>query len=238
MKSIVCLNKGGDGMFRILKLLTLILMSFLLVAPGLSFAGGECTYAPKNKSAENLAPIGAFEGYDAAKTNPMMDTSQRRLLRRLWLDLVGLHPSVAEVNAFLADTNPAKWDVQVEQLLASEAFTERWTTFFDDMLWNHLLVDGGFIRNNMHDHLRSAISQNLPIDEMVRQILTTEGRNELPKSANFFYFKEYLNARHRLDFLDDQMGNITETFLGIRTTCISCHDGAYHLEQVNSGLAK
>lgn len=212
-------------------------VSMICIIPATFATNDGCIYTPQESSGKTLFQNSSKMPHKADKKIPVMDTSERRNLRRLWIDVVGLHPDQQQVNAFIANTQPDKWAQQVEVLLASDAFTERWTTFFDDLLWNHILVDAAILRNNMHNRLRTWVSQNTPVDEMVRQIITADGRNEVPGSANFFYIKRLFDEQYRLDYLDDQLGVITETFLGMQTNCISCHDGAYHLEEVNAGLA-
>ncbi|MCI0534051.1 MAG: DUF1549 domain-containing protein, partial [Verrucomicrobiales bacterium] len=57
---------------------------------------------------------------------PSPEADPVTLLRRLSLDLVGLPPTIADVDAFLADTSTNAWQKQVERLLASPHYGERW----------------------------------------------------------------------------------------------------------------
>ena len=61
---------------------------------------------------------------EGLKPSPQAD--QVTLLRRLSLDLIGLPPTIDEINAFLADKSPDAYEKQVDRLLASPHYGERW----------------------------------------------------------------------------------------------------------------
>ena len=172
------------------------------------------------------------------KQAPIQSLSERAQLRRLWLDLTGRVPSPEIADAYVNNTSANKWDAMVDQILASEAYTERWATFFDDLFWNHNILGNGTLRNNFHENMRKSVADDLPLTDLCKELITARGQNGAPGSVNFFYFRQAADEPFRLDYLDDQLGFITESMLGVQTTCISCHDGAYHLEQVNKGLSK
>src|SRR5688500_10097634 len=66
-----------------------------------------------------------LEKLEAAKLTPAAPASRRALIRRATLDLTGVPPTVAEINAFLADERPEAYRVVVERLISSRAFGER-----------------------------------------------------------------------------------------------------------------
>jgi len=72
-------------------------------------------------------PIDAFvlSKLEQQKINPSPEADKRTLLRRLSLDLIGLPPTLEEVNAFLKDKSPKAYERQVDRLLASPHFGER-----------------------------------------------------------------------------------------------------------------
>lgn len=171
------------------------------------------------------------------KTNPAQ-LDDRTFLRRVWLDLTGQLPSPSMAEAFLADPDPGKHSAEIDRLINSSAFTERWTTFFADIYQNHAILQlRGYWRNAFHDQLRTMIAENQPVDEMARSILTAQGKAIQPEAAMFFWAREALEEDYRLDYLDDQIAWVTDTMLGVQTLCISCHDGANHLEEVNVDLS-
>jgi len=160
------------------------------------------------------------------------------LYRRLSLDLTGRLPEPEDVSRFVADRDPDKRLRLIDALIESEAFTDRLTTFLEDLFRLRRIFENGLYRNPFHDLIREMVAENRPWDEMARTLLTSAGLGNQREAAFIFWAFESLEEDFRLDFLDDQVGYITETMLGLRTTCISCHDGAYHLEAVNVGLAK
>src|SRR5262249_2947259 len=64
---------------------------------------------------------------------PSPEADRPRLLRRVSLDLVGLPPSLGEVDAFLADTSPNAYEKVVDRLLASPQYGERWARHWLDL---------------------------------------------------------------------------------------------------------
>src|SRR5262249_9736403 len=64
---------------------------------------------------------------------PSPEADRATLIRRLSLDLLGLPPTVAEVDAFLADTRPDAYEQLVERLLASPHYGERWGRHWLDL---------------------------------------------------------------------------------------------------------
>lgn len=159
-------------------------------------------------------------------------------LRRAYLDITGTLPSDTAMDAFLQSTRADKRDRLVNQLLNSDAYVDRWTTFYRDLFGNRLLVEQAFFRNSFHAYMRDNIRHDKGWDQMAKGILTAQGTGVGGQSPFFFWLLEQFDDPYRLDFLDDQVTYISETMLGIRTGCISCHDGAYHLEEVNKDLSK
>ena len=157
-------------------------------------------------------------------------------MRRIFLDLTGKMPTPAQVDAFLNNADPKKRSALIELLFQSDAFLDRWSVFYEDMFRNRMIFENPLHRNAFRKQIRDMLGSNTPLDAMARAILTDSGDNN-ESSSMFFWTHIPVDTDFRLDQLDDQMGYVTETMLGVRTTCISCHDGAYHLEQVNVGLA-
>ena len=156
-------------------------------------------------------------------------------VRRAWLDITGRVPEPQVVDDFLSSTDPDKRALLIDDILETQAYVGRWTTFFEDIFFNQLILDGLY-RNPFHFTLRNMVAENVPWNEMARTIITDNGTGTRDGSAFTFWAIEGLLENFRLDFLDDQVGVITDAFLGLQTTCISCHDGAGHLETINKGL--
>src|SRR5262245_52190419 len=84
---------------------------------------------PRVSDSESIGnPIDAFvaAGHAANGLRPRPEAPRHVLLRRVYLDLVGLVPTPQQLAAFLADPAPNAYDKVVDQLLASPAYGERW----------------------------------------------------------------------------------------------------------------
>jgi hypothetical protein len=84
------------------------------------------------------APVNAIDRFVLAKLReeglkPSPEQTRSRLLRRVSLDLTGLPPTPAETAAFLADERPDAYERQVDRLLASSRFGERWAAWWLDL---------------------------------------------------------------------------------------------------------
>ena len=176
-----------------------------------------------------VTPIGAEEAYPRA--------NDRTLIRRLYIDAHGKLPSFELANAYVSSSDKDKYAQQLELVLADSAMVDRLTFFLEDMLNNKIFTNGARIRNAFHDTLRGMVEAGTPWDEMVRQIISRRGY-VTGEGSGYGLYAQGLDTDYRFDELDDRAGYLTESFLGVQTNCISCHQGAYHLEDINVGLAK
>ncbi len=186
---------------------------------------------------ENSQLLDAFHGARAAGKKGVKLADDDTFLRRIWLDLTGRIPSPEETQAFIADPDPKKRTKTIAALMRKATFVDRWTTFYEDILRTRFVIENGMYRNPFHDMIYDAVNRNTPWDQLARDVITSAGLGVTPKSGFLYYVYELADEDFRLDFLDDQTSFITETMLGLNTSCISCHDGAYHLEDINKGLA-
>ncbi len=121
-------------------------------------------------------------------------------------------------------------------------FLDRWTTFFSDLFRNNEQLRDGI--NSFHGYLYRVLEMNEPYDNFVRSLITAEALSTWTTGrANFV-------ARHRVmggdgystvnheDICDELALWTTRLFLGVDLECVSCHDGAGHLEKVNLWLAQ
>jgi len=135
-------------------------------------------------------------------------------LRRVSLDLTGRLPEPQRVSAFLHSADPRKREHFVDQLLHSEAFIDYWTWTF--ARWLRL-------RSFPHERqplatyaawLREEIAADTGVDEIVRQLLTTDGDSHVTGPANFS--RMVPEARSHAEM-------VGELFAGIRLGCANCH---------------
>ena len=100
--------------------------------------------------------------------------SDRQFLRRLKLDLLGLLPSPTEVESFVADTNPHKYALQVDEFLSRDReYADHWISFWNDLLRNDYTgtgyIDGG--RQQITTWLHRSLMENKPFDQFVRELI-------------------------------------------------------------------
>ncbi len=149
--------------------------------------------------------------------------SDRVFARRVYLDLVGLLPSVAQLAEFERDARPDKRARLVGSLLGDQrAYADHWLTFWNDLLRNAYrgtgFIDGG--REQITDWLYQSLYDNLPYDQFVHQLISP-----VPGSSGFtkgIVWRGVVNASQTPPVQAAQ--NISQVFLGTNLKCASCHD--------------
>ena len=143
--------------------------------------------------------------------------ADEEFLRRVYLDLTGLPPSVEVVKAFLADSRETrvKRDELIDRLVGSPAFVEQWTNKWADLLQvnRKFLGEEGAVM--LRNWIKNALATNMPYDQFAREILTASGSNVENPPASY-----YKVLRQPADLME----NTTHLFLAIRFNCNKCHD--------------
>ncbi|MBS0201382.1 MAG: PSD1 domain-containing protein [Planctomycetes bacterium] len=163
------------------------------------------------------------------------------LLRRLSLDLIGLPPTIAEVDAFLADTTPGAYEKQVERLLSSPHYGERWGRHWLDAA--RYADSDGFEKDKprqiafYRDYVINALNRDLPYDQFVIEQLAGDLLPHPTQDqivATGFLRNSMLNEeggvdpeQFRMDAMFDRMDAVGKTFLGLTIQCAQCHTHKY-----------
>ncbi len=210
-------------------------------------------HEPANLRARELAEI-ALPGAAGKFANPvdrLVDASfaanqiawpqlvdDRTYARRVWLDVIGLLPPPADLEAFLADRSPDKRATLVQRLLAdNQRYAEHWLTFWNDMLRNDYkgtgYIDGG--RKAITPWLYTALARNLPYDRFVAQLI--DPGTEAEGFANGILWRGAVNASMVPPMQAAQ--GVAQVFLGVNLKCASCHDSFINEYTLNDayGLA-
>jgi hypothetical protein len=178
-------------------------------------------------------------------------SSDTEFFRRINLDLTGRIPEVEDIRKFVKDTDPDKRDKLIDSLAATPfkgrreqlttPFLDRWCYWFGDLFRNN---DGHLARGReiFYDYIYSALEENLPYDEMVREMLTASSRSNWTNGAVNYLARDYINETddsiiNNEDTYDTWAISSYRVFLGINMECVSCHGGAGHLEKINLWLA-
>jgi hypothetical protein len=222
-----------------------VVLSVVLAAAGAFAAEGP-------SSSENLIDRFIFEKMKRDKVEPAPLSSDAEFIRRLYLDVTGLLPDVETTKKFLAGKSPDKRAKAIEELfpplpvagmrsVSKAAFLDRWTYFFNDLFRNGELLQEGI--NTFYDYIYRVLTLNLPYDEFVREMITASavstwvnGPANMIARSHVFEGDGYM-INHE-DTADEIALSTTKIFLGVNLECVSCHDGAGHLEKINLGLAQ
>lgn len=172
---------------------------------------------------------------------PQPAPSAEILIRRLSFDLIGLPPSPEEIDAFASSTDEDAWRQLVERLLASPRYGERWAQHWLDLA--RFAETDGFEHDKVRpeawkyrDWVIQALNADMPYDEFVRlQIAGDEIHpgDESAATATRFCLSGpdmpdiNLLEERRHTLLNEIVGTVGETILGLQIGCAQCHDHQY-----------
>jgi hypothetical protein len=184
-------------------------------------------------------PIDAFvlARLERAKLTPAPEADRATLLRRLSLDLIGLPPSIAEVDAFLADQNPDAYEKQVERLLRSPHYGERWGRQWLDAA--RYADSDGYEKDKprrawaYRDWVIQALNADLPydrflVDQLAGDLLPDATQDEIV--ATGYLRNSMVNEeggidpeQFRMEAMYDRMDAVGKGILGLTIQCAQCH---------------
>jgi hypothetical protein len=170
---------------------------------------------------------------------PTKIASDEEFLRRVSIDLTGQIPDTAAATAFTNDTSADKRTKKIDELLASDAFVDRWTMWLGDLVQNTLastnIREYYQGRNAYYTYIHDSIKNAKPYDQIVREILAGKGDSWSVGNANY-WVRQVQNNGPIQDTYDNLAAHSGEKFLGMPLLCLSCHNGLGHLELVNNYL--
>ena len=189
-------------------------------------------------------PIDSFvlEVLEERGLQPSPRASRETLVRRLHLDLLGLPPTPAEVEAFVNDPLPNAYERLVRQLLASPHYGERWARHWLDLA--RYADSDGFEKDGVRPHawryrewVIEAINRDLPydrfvIEQMAGDLLPDAGIEQ--RVATGFHRNTLTNReggvdkeQFRIEQIVDRTNTTASVFLGLTMACAQCHDHKY-----------
>ncbi len=201
--------------------------AFLLARFHTFTEGSQAIVVPAGLAYERPAfePHNYIDGLVAEKLNklriiPSDLSDDESFLRRVYLDIVGVPPTVDERSRFLTDARREKREALVDELLGRKEFTEMWV-----MKWAELLQIRTFNVNgqqvsykaalNYYQWLRERIAGNVPFNELVKELLSAKGGTFSSAATNFF--------QSEVDVLK-LTENVAQVFMGTRIQCAQCHN--------------
>jgi hypothetical protein len=186
-------------------------------------------------------PIDAFltKVFEEKSMIPAPPADKNTLVRRAYLDLLGLIPTPEQVAAFVNDNSPHAWEKLIERLLASPHYGERWGRYWLDVV--RYADSAGFEHDRdrptawrYRDYVIDAFNKDTPYNVFVKEQLAGDELDWVTfesKTATGFYrvgprveFREKDNPQYRFDYLDDFIATTAQGFLGLTVQCARCHN--------------
>jgi hypothetical protein len=167
---------------------------------------------PSEKSSSaNLSSIDklVLKHLDEASIKPSAVCTDEEFVRRVYLDVCGLIPTMDQFEKFIADTKPDKRARLIRELLNNPQHAEAWS-----IVWNDLLR----VNNSKpyRDWIRTALKSNMPYDQFARELISASGDAEQNPATNFYLRDEGNHV--------ELVNSVSSAFMGTRMACAQCHD--------------
>ncbi len=188
-------------------------------------------------------PIDAFvlAQLGVAGLTPAAEADKTTLIRRVTLDLIGLPPTVEQIDAFLADSRSDAYERVVDRLLNSPHYGEHWARDWLDIARyadsNGYTIDGGRSIWKYRDWVIAAMNRDLPFDRFAIEQLAGDmlpGARTDQIVATGFHRNTLVNEeggtdkeQFRVEAVIDRVSTTGAAFLGLTVGCARCHDHKY-----------
>jgi hypothetical protein len=169
--------------------------------------------------------------WDANKVTPSARCDDYEFVRRASLDIIGRIATPAEIETYLKDPAKERRKELIERLLKHPDYAKNWANIWANWL---LTRSGAFGRGDYHERmalwLEDQYADNKPYHEIVKALLTAEGKNTDNGAVNFILAHvgdavPAAEVRERGQFeMVPITARISRLFLGIQTQCVQCHD--------------
>lgn len=201
-------KKRGETVIlvRYLEHIELVPLMFIEEVPGFVWQA-----SPENNEIDRLID----EKLRDLQYPPSAVCTDPEFVRRVFLDVIGMLPTVEETTAFLADTSPDKRSRLIDRLLEREEYAR-----FSALKWGDILRmtkkhagDQGVYK--YHRWLEDAFRANKPHDQLARELLLGSGSTFDNPPANFYRTTADMN---------ETVETVSQLFLGVRLQCAKCHN--------------
>jgi hypothetical protein len=180
-------------------------------------------------------PIDAFIAAEHERhgLTPRPEAPKPILLRRVYLDLIGLPPTAAELHAFLDDRSPDAYEKVVDRLLADPRYGERWGRHWMDV-WRYAdwAGYGAEVRDSQphvwhwRDWIVESLNADKGYDRMVQEMLAADelapGDADAVRATGFLV-RNWYKFNHNV-WMERTVEHTGKAFLGITLNCARCHD--------------
>ena len=178
---------------------------------------------------------------ESERLAPAQEASKERLIRRVTFDLTGLPPTLAEIDAFLADLAPGAYERLVDRLLASPRFGEQKAVDWLDLA---RYADTYGYQADVYramwpwrDWVIQAFNANLPYDQFIiwqlaGDLLPRPTRSQVLATAFNRHHRQTneggsIEEEFRVEYVSDRTNTFATAFLGLTLECARCHSHKY-----------
>ena len=175
--------------------------------------------------------------HEAAGLQPAKPADKRTLIRRAYYDLIGLPPTLAEVEAFVKDNSPNAFKKVINQLLARPEYGERWGRYWLDIA-RYADTSGDRAGGNRRDprypyawtyrdYVIRAFNDDKPFNQFIREQIAADqldldDERDLAALGYLTVGKRFMNDVNEV--IDDRIDVVGKGFMGLTLACARCHD--------------
>lgn len=150
------------------------------------------------------------------RIHPSGQCTDEEFIRRIYIDLVGVLPTKEEYAGFMNDGDANKRAKKIEELLGRKEFTELWVSKWAEILMMRSSNEVSYKSIVLYyQWLSDQIANNVPLDKMVQNLLSSSGGTFKVPQTNFYQIE-----RDRLKLAE----NVAQMFMGMRIQCAQCHN--------------
>ncbi len=191
-------------------------------------------------------PIDLFIGNSLAKNgmHPAPPADKRTLLRRVYFDLIGLPPTPQDIENFLRDRSVNSYEKVVDRLLQDPRYGERWARHWLDVA--RFGESHGFERDQLRpnawryrDYVIKSLNADKPYAQFINEqiagdVLTPHSEDGIIATGflvgapwdevGYTQVSSVMKARVHEEAMEELVGTVSQTFLGLTVNCARCHD--------------
>lgn len=195
---------------------------------------------PVVAAGKNVQPIDAFVRHtlELEGLKPAEPADRRTLIRRVYLDVIGLPPSIEAVEDFVNDPAADAFEKVVDKLLASEHYGERWARHWLDIAryadtqdWRAQTDPRYPFAYTYRDYVIRSLNADKPYDQFLREQIAADFYTDQPDSPTLAALgfltvgKRFRNDQ--LEQIADRVDVVTRGLMSLTVTCARCHDHKY-----------
>jgi hypothetical protein len=164
---------------------------------------------------DNAIDRAVFQKLNKMRIPPSEICTDREFIRRAYLDVLGIVPTPEDLKSYLDQPDEKRRDHVIDGLLERPEFYDFWALKFADVFRSNgrlIQTKGAYA---FHRWIRESLERNVPMDQMVRALLTSEGSTFRNPAANYYRISRDPETA---------VETTAQLFLGVRIQCAKCHN--------------